>query len=58
MQLINPKGDGILRHILTAAGPVLVTLGIVEDTAVWTQIVGAVMTLVGFAWSFMAPEKQ
>lgn len=41
---------GILRHVLTALGGTLLTKGWADPTGV-SQIVGAVMTLIGVAWS-------
>ncbi len=41
---------GIVRHILTAAGGVLVTKGYVDANTLAT-IVGALATLIGAGWS-------
>lgn len=41
---------GIVRHIITAAGGIVVTLGIMGDDAV-SQISGAVLTLAAMGWS-------
>jgi len=42
---------GFIRHALTLAGGVLVTKGVVDETQV-LEAVGAIITLIGFAWSF------
>jgi hypothetical protein len=47
---------GIVRHILTALGGILVTKGYVEAGQV-ELIVGAVATLAGVAWSIFAKKK-
>ncbi len=39
-----------LRHMLTALG-VYVTASGVTDAEGWTQLTGAVLVVVGFAWS-------
>ena len=47
---------GIVRHILTALGGVLVTKGVVDEGTM-TTAVGAIATLVGVVWSFLAKKK-
>ena len=42
---------GFIRHVLTLLGGVLVTKGWLTD-AQMPELVGAVMTFVGFGWSF------
>jgi len=41
---------GIVRHLLTFAGGVLITQGVIDD-AVFTELFGAAMTLIGGIWS-------
>lgn len=41
---------GMVRHALTFGGGLLVALGYVEDQ-MWAEVSGAVITLVGAAWS-------
>ena len=41
---------GILRHILTTAGGVLVAKGYLEE-GMLQEVIGAVLTLAGVAWS-------
>ncbi len=48
---------GLARHVLTAAGSVLVAKGIV-DAGLIEQSVGAVMTLVGLALSVLDKKKS
>ena len=40
-----------IRHALTLAGGVLVTKGIVDEASM-LEAVGAIITLLGFGWSF------
>jgi hypothetical protein len=48
---------GILRHLLTTSGGALVTKGLASaDEA--EQLVGAVLTLIGVAWSIMEKIKK
>ena len=44
---------GMVRHILTSIGGVLVMMGYTDEMTMAT-VVGAAMTLLGFAWSWMA----
>jgi hypothetical protein len=49
---------GLIRHLLTVAGGALVAKGVVSDQ-VLNDVIGAVMTLIGFGWSMLihaAPE--
>ena len=48
---------GIIRHILTFAGGWAVAQGWLDETSM-VEAVGAVATLVGVMWSFLAPEKK
>jgi hypothetical protein len=48
---------GIARHLLTFGGGIAVAKGIVDEGIV-TELVGAVITILGFILSFIAPEKK
>ena len=47
---------GIIRHVLTATGGVLVTKGL-SDAATIEAAVGALVTLIGFVWSIAIKRK-
>ena len=47
---MKEKTLGIVRHALTFIGGVLVMQGIIDE-ALYTELFGAVMTLVGGIWS-------
>lgn len=47
---------GLLRHILTTLGGVLLAQGTMSDTEM-TEIVGAIITLVGAGWSFAEKRR-
>ena len=49
---------GLIRHLLTYLGGVVVSTGVAITDEMWTTGVGAVMTLIGLVWSFKAPEKK
>jgi hypothetical protein len=49
--------SAFLRHLLTAAGGVAVAKGYVDSGTLET-VVGAIMTLVGFGWSFWDKKKN
>ena len=48
---------GLVRHILTAGGGYLVGQGIIDESQAM-EIVGALITVIGFAFSYFAPEKK
>lgn len=48
---------GIVRHLLTAGGGYLVGQGIIDE-ALALEIIGAILTIVGTVWSYVAPEKK
>jgi hypothetical protein len=51
------KALGVIRHLLTAAGGFAVGKGLVAESDVGT-LVAAIVTIVGFVWSVVAPEKK
>jgi hypothetical protein len=48
--------NGIVRHILTAAGGALVAKGMIGEGEL-ELVVGAIITLAGVAWSAIAKKK-
>ena len=48
---------GMVRHVLTFGGGLIVAKGVIDETMM-VQIVGAIITLIGHAWSWYAPEKK
>lgn len=44
---------GVVRHLLTFFGGILVTKGLVDETIV-TEVIGGLSTLIGAIWSFIA----
>ena len=49
--------NGIIRHILTAAGGALVTKGMIAQTEL-ELVVGAVIAIAGVVWSAIAKAKD
>lgn len=47
---------GLIRHILTTAGGVLASKGVIESGQVET-VVGAVVVLIGVVWSVWAKRQ-
>jgi len=43
---------GIVRHLLTFFGGILVTKGLVDETFV-TELIGGISTVIGAVWSFL-----
>ena len=54
--IMKEKTLGIIRHALTFVGGVLVTQGVLDD-AMFMELFGAVMTLVGGVWSVIDKTK-
>ena len=54
--IMKEKTLGIVRHALTFVGGVLVTQGVLDD-AMFMELFGAVMTLVGGVWSVIEKTK-
>lgn len=46
---------GLVRHVLTAVGGILVAKGFIDETTL-TQVVGAVITIGGAVWSVLAKK--
>ena len=49
--------NGIVRHILTAAGGALVTKGMIGQTEL-ELVVGAVIGIAGVVWSAIAKKRD
>lgn len=47
---MSKETSGVIRHILTFVGGVLVTMGYL-DSGMMNELTGAVMTIMGIAWS-------
>lgn len=47
---------GIVRHVLTFGGGLLVTKGLIDETIV-TELVGGLITLVGGVWSVFDKKR-
>lgn len=53
---MSSEMSGVVRHILTFAGGVLVTMGYL-DQGTATQLSGALMTIFGVVWSIKEKSK-
>jgi hypothetical protein len=53
---MKEKTLGIIRHALTFLGGVLITQGLIDD-AMFTELFGATMTLIGGIWSVLDKNK-
>lgn len=51
------KALGQLRHALTFLGGIAVAYGYLDESSI-PELSGAIITIVGFVWSFIAPEKK
>lgn len=48
---------GIIRHVLTAAGSILVLKGYTDEVTA-TTVVGAIITAVGAIWSIVDKKEE
>jgi hypothetical protein len=48
---------GIIRHVLTFVGGVLITKGLVDEV-IAQEVIGGVMTLVGSVWSIFSKKTS
>jgi hypothetical protein len=53
---MNAKIFGIVRHILTFGGGIVVAKGYIDEQTM-LQIVAAIVSLAGVVWSVNSPEK-
>ena len=51
--MTQEKWMGVFRHLLTTVGGVAVAYGYIDETTM-VQIVGFVVTMLGFGWSIWA----
>jgi hypothetical protein len=56
MKLTKDQILGITRHALTFVGGILIMKGLVDE-ALFTEISGGIMTLVGAVWSIIAKKQ-
>lgn len=54
---MTPETSGVVRHLLTFAGGVLVTMGYL-DQGMMNELTGAIITIMGVAWSIQAKSKN
>lgn len=48
---MNEKVYSVIRHILSFAGGVLITKGVIDEAGL-EEVVGSIMTIVAFGWSY------
>jgi len=56
MKLTREQVLGILRHVLTFGGGILVAKGLIDETT-WAEVSGSAITLIGAIWSILAKKK-
>jgi hypothetical protein len=47
---------GLVRHILTFGGGILITKGLASDSMT-TELVGSLMSVLGIVWSIVSKKK-
>lgn len=55
-EMIDPKWDGVIRHVLNTVGAVMLAFGVMDE-ATWMKVMGAISVLVPFVWSWMSKPK-
>lgn len=50
---MDDKMMGMVRHVLTAVGAVMVYMGWTDD-GTWTTAMGGILTMVPFVWSWVS----
>lgn len=55
--MINPSIDGLIRHVLTGVGGVLIAKGVLDDAAL-QSIIGGTLAVVGVIWSLFNKRKE
>jgi hypothetical protein len=55
MKLTREQVLGIVRHVLTFAGGIVIAKGIADESTV-NEIIGGVITLTGAIWSVVAKK--
>jgi flagellar motor component MotA len=48
---------GIIRHLLTSVGGVIITNGYMSD-GMLTEITGSIIAIVGVIWSVLSKKKE
>jgi hypothetical protein len=48
---MNEKVYSIIRHALTFAGGALIAKGVIDEAGL-EEVVGSLMTIIGFGWSY------
>jgi len=46
---------GVIRHVFTAVGGIVIAQGYISDS-MYTELSGAVLTLIGVVWSITAKK--
>jgi hypothetical protein len=50
---MDDKMMGVVRHVLTAVGAVVVYMGWTDDQT-WMTVMGSLLTMIPFMWSWMS----
>jgi hypothetical protein len=53
---MKPQISGIIRHILTFAGGIIVAKGLVSETLA-VELVGSLSGIIGLVWSVLSKKK-
>lgn len=56
MKLTQEQIFGIVRHIMTGVGAILIAKGKVDESA-WTLVTGSVLGVVGIVWSVLSKNQ-
>ena len=54
---MSEKLSGLVRHVLTFLGGFLITKGVIDE-ATLQEVIGAIITISGFIWSFTSKKEE
>lgn len=56
-KIMNNTLSGLIRHGLTFVGGLMVSKGYIDE-AILQEVIGAIMTLGGFVWSYLDKQRK
>jgi len=54
--IMNEQSLGLIRHILTFVGGIIITKGLIDES-LFQEILGGLMTVIGGVWSVWSKKK-
>lgn len=54
--IMKEKWLGLIRHVLTFAGGIIVTKGLIDES-LFQEVLGGLMTVIGGVWSIVSKKQ-